>query len=154
MPEFWLASECGEGLGRATEGFTPYNARHTGISWAVDKGVDLQKSVSARDTAASRLRPDMPPSSMNAIPASQMLSRKSLTVRALQSAATRLRQSRPEFPRQCRRGRAPGTDRVARCQVTSSVLSTAHTPSDMVVPPQVRRLITSHSYIVGHRQPP
>ena len=25
------------------EGFTPYNARHTGISWAIDKGVDLQK---------------------------------------------------------------------------------------------------------------
>jgi hypothetical protein len=23
--------------------FTPYNARHTGISWAIDKGVDLQK---------------------------------------------------------------------------------------------------------------
>ena len=25
------------------ETFTPYNARHTGISWAIDKGVDLQK---------------------------------------------------------------------------------------------------------------
>ncbi|MGD0069210.1 MAG: tyrosine-type recombinase/integrase, partial [Streptosporangiaceae bacterium] len=25
------------------ESFTPYNARHTGISWAIDKGVDLQK---------------------------------------------------------------------------------------------------------------
>jgi site-specific recombinase XerD len=25
------------------EGFTPYNARRTGISWAIEKGVDLQK---------------------------------------------------------------------------------------------------------------
>jgi integrase len=36
----WNAARDSAGL---PEGFTPYNARHTGISWAVDKGVDLQK---------------------------------------------------------------------------------------------------------------
>ena len=34
------ADDCAEDL---PAGFTPYNARHTGISWAIDKGVDLQK---------------------------------------------------------------------------------------------------------------
>lgn len=37
---FWSAARDAAGL---PEGFTPYNARHTGISWAIDKGVDLQK---------------------------------------------------------------------------------------------------------------
>jgi hypothetical protein len=37
---FWNAARDAAGL---SEGFTPYNARHTGISWAIDKGVDLQK---------------------------------------------------------------------------------------------------------------
>jgi integrase len=37
---FWNAAREVAGL---PEGFTPYNARHTGISWAIDKGVDLQK---------------------------------------------------------------------------------------------------------------
>jgi integrase len=37
---FWNAARAAAGL---PEGFTPYNARHTGISWAIDKGVDLQK---------------------------------------------------------------------------------------------------------------
>jgi hypothetical protein len=36
---FWNAARDSAGL---PEGFTPYNARHTGISWAIDKGVDLQ----------------------------------------------------------------------------------------------------------------
>jgi integrase len=44
MAEIWLrlwnAARDAAGL---PEGFTPYNARHTGISWAIDKGVDLQK---------------------------------------------------------------------------------------------------------------
>ena len=44
MAEVWLrlwnAARDAAGL---PEGFTPYNARHTGISWAIDKGVDLQK---------------------------------------------------------------------------------------------------------------
>jgi integrase len=44
MPEVWLrfwnAARDSAGL---PEGFTPYNARHTGISWAIDKGADLQK---------------------------------------------------------------------------------------------------------------
>lgn len=37
---FWNAARDAAGL---PESFTPYNARHTGISWAIDKGVDLQK---------------------------------------------------------------------------------------------------------------
>jgi integrase len=37
---FWNAARDSAGL---PEAFTPYNARHTGISWAVDKRVDLQK---------------------------------------------------------------------------------------------------------------
>ena len=37
---FWNAARDAAGL---PEGFTPYNARHTGINWAIDKGVDLQK---------------------------------------------------------------------------------------------------------------
>jgi integrase len=37
---FWNAARDAAGL---PEGFTSYNARHTGISWAIDKGVDLQK---------------------------------------------------------------------------------------------------------------
>ena len=37
---FWNAARNAAGL---PEAFTPYNARHTGISWAIDKGVDLQK---------------------------------------------------------------------------------------------------------------
>jgi integrase len=37
---FWNAARDSAGL---PEAFTPYNARHTGISWAIDKGVDLQK---------------------------------------------------------------------------------------------------------------
>ena len=37
---FWNAARNAAGL---PEVFTPYNARHTGISWAIDKGVDLQK---------------------------------------------------------------------------------------------------------------
>ena len=37
---FWNAARDAAGL---PEAFTPYNARHTGISWAIDKGVDLQK---------------------------------------------------------------------------------------------------------------
>ncbi|GAA0968559.1 site-specific integrase [Actinocorallia libanotica] len=37
---FWHKARTAAGL---PEGFTPYNARHTGISWAIDKGVDLQK---------------------------------------------------------------------------------------------------------------
>jgi hypothetical protein len=37
---FWNAARDAAGL---PEDFTPYNARHTGISWAIDKGVDLQK---------------------------------------------------------------------------------------------------------------
>jgi integrase len=32
---FWNAARDAAGL---PEGFTPYNARHTGISWAIDKG--------------------------------------------------------------------------------------------------------------------
>jgi integrase len=37
---FWNAARDSADLPKA---FTPYNARHTGISWAIDKGVDLQK---------------------------------------------------------------------------------------------------------------
>ncbi|ROO87865.1 phage integrase family protein [Actinocorallia herbida] len=37
---FWENARAAVGL---PEGFTPYNARHTGISWAIAKGVDLQK---------------------------------------------------------------------------------------------------------------
>ena len=37
---FWNVARDAAGL---PEGFTSYNARHTGISWAIDKGVDLQK---------------------------------------------------------------------------------------------------------------
>jgi integrase len=37
---FWNAARDSADL---PEAFTPYNARHTGISWAIDKGVDLQK---------------------------------------------------------------------------------------------------------------
>jgi hypothetical protein len=37
---FWNAARDAASL---PQGFTPYNARHTGISWAIDKGVDLQK---------------------------------------------------------------------------------------------------------------
>jgi integrase len=37
---FWNAARDTAGL---PGDFTPYNARHTGISWAIDKGVDLQK---------------------------------------------------------------------------------------------------------------
>jgi hypothetical protein len=37
---FWDWARAEAGL---PEGFTPYNARHTGISWAIAKGVDLQK---------------------------------------------------------------------------------------------------------------
>jgi integrase len=37
---FWNAARDSASL---PESFTPYNARHTGISWAIDKGVDLQK---------------------------------------------------------------------------------------------------------------
>ena len=37
---FWNAARDAAGLPKA---YTPYNARHTGISWAIDKGVDLQK---------------------------------------------------------------------------------------------------------------
>jgi integrase len=37
---FWNAARDAAVL---PEAFTPYNARHTGISWAIDKGVDLQK---------------------------------------------------------------------------------------------------------------
>jgi integrase len=40
LGRFWNAARDAAGL---PEGFTPYNARHTGISWAIDKGVDLQK---------------------------------------------------------------------------------------------------------------
>jgi len=36
----WNAARDAAGLPKA---YTPYNARHTGISWAIDKGVDLQK---------------------------------------------------------------------------------------------------------------
>ena len=36
---FWNAARDAADL---PDGFTPYNARHTGISWAIDKGVDLQ----------------------------------------------------------------------------------------------------------------
>ncbi|HEX6525081.1 MAG TPA: tyrosine-type recombinase/integrase [Streptosporangiaceae bacterium] len=37
---FWNTAREAAGL---PAGFTPYNARHTGISWAIAKGVDLQK---------------------------------------------------------------------------------------------------------------
>jgi integrase len=37
---FWHTAREAAGL---PEGFTPSNARHTGISWAIDKGMDLQK---------------------------------------------------------------------------------------------------------------
>ncbi|GAB2844062.1 hypothetical protein GCM10022221_49220 [Actinocorallia aurea] len=37
---FWHQARQAAGL---PQGFTPYNARHTGISWAIDKGIDLQK---------------------------------------------------------------------------------------------------------------
>jgi len=37
---FWNAARDAAGLPSA---YTPYNARHTGISWAIDKGEDLQK---------------------------------------------------------------------------------------------------------------
>jgi integrase len=37
---FWNTAREVAGL---PESFTPYNARHTGISWAIDKRVDLQK---------------------------------------------------------------------------------------------------------------
>lgn len=37
---FWNAARKAADL---PEDFTPYNARHTGISWAIDKGADLQK---------------------------------------------------------------------------------------------------------------
>jgi integrase len=37
---FWDKAREKAGL---PEGFTPYNARHTGISWAIDKRADLQK---------------------------------------------------------------------------------------------------------------
>jgi integrase len=37
---FWDSGRVAAGL---PDGFTPYNARHTGISWAIDKGIDLQK---------------------------------------------------------------------------------------------------------------
>ena len=37
---FWNEARKEAGL---PDGFTPYNARHTGISWAIDKRIDLQK---------------------------------------------------------------------------------------------------------------
>jgi integrase len=37
---YWGKARKAAGL---PEGFTPYNARHTGISWAIAKGIDLQK---------------------------------------------------------------------------------------------------------------
>ena len=37
---FWNEAREAAGL---PKGFTPYNARHTGISWAIDKRIDLQK---------------------------------------------------------------------------------------------------------------
>ena len=37
---FWNAARDAAGL---PADFSPYNARHTGISWAIDKGADLQK---------------------------------------------------------------------------------------------------------------
>jgi integrase len=37
---FWNGARDAAGL---PESFTPHNARHTGISWAIDKGVELQK---------------------------------------------------------------------------------------------------------------
>jgi integrase len=37
---YWAAARGSAGL---PEDFTPYNARHTGISWAIAKGIDLQK---------------------------------------------------------------------------------------------------------------
>jgi integrase len=37
---FWNAAREAAEL---PEGFSPCNARHTGISWAIDKGADLQK---------------------------------------------------------------------------------------------------------------
>jgi integrase len=37
---FWREAREQAGL---PEEFTPYNARHTGISWAIDKNIDLQK---------------------------------------------------------------------------------------------------------------
>ena len=47
--QVWNAARDAAGL---PESFTPYNARHTGISWAIDKGVDLQK-VRERDTSVA-----------------------------------------------------------------------------------------------------
>jgi integrase len=57
--------------------FTPYNARHTGISWAVDKGSTLAASGSGPDMAAFRSPPGTRPSSMSRTPRSPTASRTS-----------------------------------------------------------------------------
>ena len=84
MAEVWLrlwnAARDAAGL---PEGFTPYNARHTGISWAIDKGVDLQKVRQRAGQAASRSRPGTLRSSMSATPASRMPLKRSSTARIL-----------------------------------------------------------------------
>jgi hypothetical protein len=64
---FWNAARDAAGL---PEGFTPYNARHTGISWAIDKRVDLQKVCQRAGHAASRSHPGMPRFSTSVTPVS------------------------------------------------------------------------------------
>jgi hypothetical protein len=77
---FWNAARDAAGM---PEGFTPYNAATRGSTGPSIREWTCRRSASARGTAASRSHPGMPRSSMSATPASQMLSRKSLTIRAL-----------------------------------------------------------------------
>ncbi|WP_460307783.1 hypothetical protein [Actinocorallia aurea] len=71
---FWHQARQAAGL---PQGFTPYNARHTGISWAIDKGIDLQKFANEPATAASPSPAATPPSSTNTTPPSPTPSKKS-----------------------------------------------------------------------------
>jgi len=101
---FWNVARDAAGL---PEDFTPYNARHTGISWAIDKGVDLQKvrqraghgslEVTSRYAAILDERDTSLADALEEI----------LTIRVLRSAPTRVRQSRPRFPEECRCGHTP-----------------------------------------------
>jgi integrase len=94
---FWNAARDAAGL---PEDFIPYNARHTGISWAIDKGVDLHKVRQRAGHGASRSRPDMLRSSMSATPVSRMLWKRSSTVLVLPEAAAKVGRSpmmRPGF---------------------------------------------------------
>ena len=111
---FWNAARDAAGL---PEGFTPYNARHTGISWAIDKGVDLQKvrqraghgslEVTSRYAAILDERDTSLAETLE----------ESLTVPVRPEAATRIRQSsmvRPGFFQSALIERSRGRARPAR----------------------------------------